>query len=96
MSAGDDRGRAPLAVLMPVYNEAASVGAVVEVVLAQPCVRELIIAGDASTDGTWQALRGFAESDARVRTRTHRQGPRMTIIFKRTGTPRINLGVRHD
>ncbi len=41
-----------LAVLIPVYNEAATVADVVKTVLAQPLVRELIVVDDGSNDGT--------------------------------------------
>jgi glycosyltransferase involved in cell wall biosynthesis len=55
---------------MPVYNEAATVGEIVGVVLAQPCVAELIIVDDASADGTWEKLQTLTP-DARVRTVRH-------------------------
>jgi glycosyltransferase involved in cell wall biosynthesis len=55
---------------MPVYNEAATVAEIVRVVLEQPCVQELIIVDDASSDGTWTALQAL-QADARVRTFRH-------------------------
>jgi glycosyltransferase involved in cell wall biosynthesis len=51
---------------MPVYNEAATVGQVIKVVLAQQPVRQLVIVDDASTDGTWDALRKAVKDDPRV------------------------------
>lgn len=45
-----------LSVVMPVYNEAATVEAIVGKVIAQPQVAELIIVDDASTDGTGAVL----------------------------------------
>ena len=45
-----------LSVVMPVYNEAATVAEVIKVVLAQRPVQQLVIVDDASTDGTWDKL----------------------------------------
>jgi glycosyltransferase involved in cell wall biosynthesis len=59
-----------VAAVMPVYNEAATVAEMVRIVLAQPCVAELIIVDDASTDGTWDVLQGLG-LDARMKTFRH-------------------------
>jgi glycosyltransferase involved in cell wall biosynthesis len=60
-----------LSVVIPVYNEAATVAALVESVLRAPLPdgvdRELIVVDDGSTDGTPGELARFA-ADARVRT----------------------------
>jgi len=56
--------------VMPVYNEAATVAEIVRIVLDQPCVAELIIVDDASTDGTWEALKSLA-GDSRVKIFRH-------------------------
>jgi len=56
--------------VMPVFNEAATVAEIVRIVLAQPCVAELIIVDDASTDGTWEAVQGLPP-DPRVKTFRH-------------------------
>jgi len=59
-----------VSVIMPVYNEASTVAEIVHVVLQQPCVAELVIVDDASSDGTWDVLQGLAV-DPRVRTIRH-------------------------
>ena len=50
-----------LSVVMPVYNEAATVAEVIKVVLAQRPVQQLVIVDDASTDGTWDKPAGGHE-----------------------------------
>jgi glycosyltransferase involved in cell wall biosynthesis len=53
-----------LSVIMPVYNEAPSIEAVIRKVLEQPHVAELIVVDDASTDGTWNVLQKLSTSDS--------------------------------
>ena len=60
-----------LAVLMPVYNEAATVGAVAAMVLARAEVAELLIVDDASTDATPAELARLAATDPRVKILRH-------------------------
>lgn len=60
-----------LSVVMPVYNEAATVADIVKVVLAQRPVQQLVIVDDASTDGTAEVLRGMAGGDPRVKLVSH-------------------------
>jgi glycosyltransferase involved in cell wall biosynthesis len=55
-----------LSVVMPVYNEAATVAEVIKVVLAQRPVQQLVVVDDASTDGTWEKLKSATNGDARV------------------------------
>src|SRR6185436_13025928 len=52
--------------VMPVYNEAATIAKVVDVVLAQRPIQELIIVDDASTDGTWEILKTIDDPQVRV------------------------------
>lgn len=59
----------PLTLVMPAYNEQATILAAIERVLQQPCVGELIVVNDASTDGTGALLETVR--DPRVRVLTH-------------------------
>lgn len=56
-----------LSVVMPVYNEAATVVKVLETVLRQRPVLEVIVVDDASSDNTWQNLEAFARTESRVK-----------------------------
>ncbi len=60
-----------LAVVIPVYNEAATIAEVVRMVLAQPLVQELIVVDDGSQDGTWNVLQPLQAFDARIRLLRH-------------------------
>ena len=60
---------APLSLVMPVFNEEATVAFSVERVLQQPFVYELIIVNDASKDGTAAVLATL--SDPRIKVLEH-------------------------
>jgi glycosyltransferase involved in cell wall biosynthesis len=46
---------------MPAYNEAKTILHVIHRVLAQECVKQLVVVDDASTDETWERLQSLAE-----------------------------------
>ena len=60
-----------LSVVMPVYNEAATVGEVIRTVLAQRPVQQLVVVDDCSSDGTWDKLQPLAKSEPRIKLVRH-------------------------
>ncbi len=60
-----------LSVVMPVFNEENTVARVVHRVLAQPCVKELVVVDDGSSDGTVRIVDELAASDPRIRLLKH-------------------------
>src|SRR5258707_242293 len=60
-----------LSVVMPVYNEAATVAEVIRIVLMQRPVQQLIVVDDASSDGTWEKLKSATQDEARVKLVRH-------------------------
>jgi glycosyltransferase involved in cell wall biosynthesis len=60
-----------LSVVMPVFNEAATVSAVIKTVLAQRPVQQLIIVDDCSRDGTWEKLQPLAQNEPRIKLVRH-------------------------
>jgi glycosyltransferase involved in cell wall biosynthesis len=60
-----------LAVVIPAYNEAATIKTILEKVDAQPCVREIIVVDDGSTDRTAALVESFDSP----RVRLIRQSP---------------------
>jgi glycosyltransferase involved in cell wall biosynthesis len=63
-----------LSVVMPCYNEAATVDKIVSAVLASPLVGELIIVDDCSTDGTGAVLDCLGDPRVRVARHPENQG----------------------
>ncbi|HEU6449418.1 MAG TPA: glycosyltransferase family 2 protein [Verrucomicrobiae bacterium] len=55
-----------LSVVMPVFNEAATVNEIIQAVLAQRPVQQLVIVDDCSRDNTWEKLQAAARGDARI------------------------------
>jgi len=59
-------GEACLGVVMPCYNEAATLAEVTDRVLASPYVAELVVVDDGSTDGTLEIARAIGDPRVRV------------------------------
>jgi glycosyltransferase involved in cell wall biosynthesis len=64
---GSEEYPACLSVVVPVYNEEATLGEVVQKLLQVPCLLEIIIVDDCSTDGTGQLAQEFADEHSHVR-----------------------------
>jgi glycosyltransferase involved in cell wall biosynthesis len=61
-----------LSVIVPAYNEAATIQKTLSRILAQPIVQEVIVVDDFSSDATIEAVRTVMTHDPRVRLETHR------------------------
>jgi len=69
-----DSAKLPCAsVVIPSYNEVATIRAVVRLALAQPEVQEIIVIDDGSDDGTWEQLQSVLIEDPRVKGVRHTQ-----------------------
>jgi glycosyltransferase involved in cell wall biosynthesis len=60
-----------LSVIIPAYNEEATLLAVARTVLAQPHVQQLVIVNDCSTDGTGEIADELARREPRVKAVAH-------------------------
>jgi glycosyltransferase involved in cell wall biosynthesis len=60
-----------LSVVIPVFNEAATIADVVRIVLLQPLVKEVVVVDDGSSDKTWEALQPVGKQEPRVRLLQH-------------------------
>lgn len=73
-----------LSVVVPVYNEGETLKEVVHKVLAVPCLMEVIIVDDCSSDDTGEVARSLAEIHPQVRTVRHSKNAGKTAAL-RTG-----------
>jgi glycosyltransferase involved in cell wall biosynthesis len=71
-----------LSVVIPAYNEEATLATIVEKVAAIPNLLEIIIVDDCSTDRTEEIGRKLAESDTRVRFTRHLKNGGKTEALK--------------
>ncbi|MCB0965412.1 MAG: glycosyltransferase family 2 protein [Ilumatobacter sp.] len=77
-----------LSVVMPCFNERATIETIVDAVLDSPFVGELVIVDDWSTDGTRDILAGFDDDRIRVVLHDHNQGKGAAL---RTGFAEASL-----
>lgn len=72
-----------LSVLIPAYNEHATISTVLSKVLALPVnLREIIVVDDGSKDGTDAVVERFAAEDARVRFIRHKKNAGKTAAIR--------------
>jgi glycosyltransferase involved in cell wall biosynthesis len=82
-----------VSVVIPCYNEVATISAVIRLALAQPEVQEVLVVDDGSQDGTWQVLQLVLAEESRVRAVRHSQnrgkGAALRTGFAKTTSPII-------
>lgn len=71
-----------LSVVIPVFNEAGTLAEVVHKLLSVPCLLEVIIVDDGSTDGTDEQARQLAEAHAPVSFVRHERNSGKTAALK--------------
>lgn len=71
-----------LSVVIPVFNEVATLAEVVRKLMAVPCLHEIIIVDDCSTDGTGEVAQQLASKYASVRVVRHERNAGKTAALK--------------
>ena len=82
-----------LSVVMPAFNEAATVGIIVPLVLAQKPVLELIVVDDGSSDQTWNKLQDLAKTDARIKLSRHEKNQGKASALRSGFEPEITAKI---
>jgi glycosyltransferase involved in cell wall biosynthesis len=62
-----------LSVIVPAYNEEATIGVVLERLLSLPLTVDVLVVDDGSSDNTRGAAKAFCDHDARVRLFSHKR-----------------------
>ena len=82
-----------LSVVMPAYNEAATIEQAIVAVLAQTPVQELIVVDDGSSDGTRDILARLATDEPRIRLllqeRNRGKGAALRLGFQEAAAPYV-------
>jgi len=84
-----------LALIVPVFNESATIQQVLSLVLQQRPVQEVCVIDDCSTDDTWKLLQEFAPRDPRIKLRrfeTNRgKGSAIAYGLKQVSAPYVMI-----
>jgi glycosyltransferase involved in cell wall biosynthesis len=78
----DPKYPACLSVVVPVYNEETTLGSVVNKLLNVPCLLEIIVVDDCSSDGTAEVARQLADLHPQVRVVRHARNSGKTAALK--------------
>lgn len=79
MSSGTSNGDRLLAVVVPAYNEEATIATILRRVDALPCVREIIVVDDCSRDRTAEVVSGFQSPRVKL-IRQERNGGKTAAV----------------
>src|SRR5438309_5216142 len=92
MAAEPDNGASPaLGVIVPAYNEEATVGRIIRRVLLQDCVQQVVIVDDCSSDRTFNRVEAFKDDPRVVLLRHERNMGKGAAI--RTGLAAVTAPV---